>query len=166
MYSTQEDGTRCAASQPASVVSSEEVVARLLHEGIAPLGVVEAGTFRSEDLQPHDNEDEHLCGASAGVSLFRQPPCDDANLDKRTTDLAGPNRKAFPPAKCLVAKLRGIQVDGLAPGQLVYVLADGSEDNPGHCVLRLKTDLEQHRFKQVRRLILDVFRAGLQQPTS
>lgn len=164
MYSVAEDEERCPESRPSVVVTESEVVARLLHEGIAPGGHVSPNAFRQDDLMPCEHiksgrAKDHECGQSAGMSLTRCPPASEMDLLAATIAIANGKAAHFA-AKARAGDLRQVSVNQIN-GQLVFLMADGSAENPGHCVLRLRPDLETQHFKQVRNRIVDIFRAGV-----
>jgi hypothetical protein len=155
------DANRCAESLPEpGEVKSPERVARILHTVNAPSGVPDETTFPIDDLAlRRPDAVDHSCGASGGASVQRICATTIENLLQQSRDMAAskPSRKAIGIAVAVVSELRKITVDQL-PGQVVFLLADGSKEDPGHSVIRFHPNLTGGLQKKVRKAIIDEFR--------
>jgi hypothetical protein len=164
-YSVAEsEPDRCPFSEPTSeTVSREETVARVLHSGNCAGGRPTEQTFQLADLLVQARRrgatpPEHQCGNSAGVSVQRAPPATVESLHQLSRTLAAqrPGRQPHGAVLASVADLRSISVEEVF-GQVVYVLQDGSETDPGHAVIRVRPGLAEGLGKKVREQIMRAF---------
>jgi hypothetical protein len=165
-YTIQEvDADRCPHSVPvADRVDDSERVARLLHSGIADDGKASERTFQIEHLQLGlkaglIKEPDHDCGNSGGISCHRTPPLNVPELEEKSAQIAAlkPGRTALGFVAASVGTLRGIRAEG--DNQVVFVIADGSEEDPTHTIIRMDPGLTGGLAKKVRREIVMAFSA-------
>jgi hypothetical protein len=164
-YSLNEiDADRCPMSQPDSTqVRNVEEVGRVLHSGIAPGGIPDETTFPLCDLLlERSDASDHDCGNSDGVSVQRTPPLTMDHLLAKSRELAGrkANRTAGGVAIARASALREIEIPEVA-GQIVFVLHDGSKEDPGHAVIRMNPNVPDGLRKKVRKRIIDAFKMRL-----
>src|SRR5712692_9256231 len=133
------DANRCIASRPdPSEVKNSERVARILHTDNSPSGVPDETTFPIDDLALRRRDAvDHSCGSSGGASVQRTCATTIESLWQQSRDIAAakPKRQAIGIALALVSELRKITLDQM-PGQVVFLLVDGSNQDPGHTVIR------------------------------
>ncbi len=164
-YSIQEVGRlACPASKPsADTISDDETIARVLHSDICDRNAPSEKTFPIEQLMPGGKGStklfENLCGASSGVSVQRTPPSDNDDLQRRSSELAArkQGRVALGAAPALVRALRKIRIEERSD-QVVFVMVDGSIDDPGHAIIRLNPHLSPGLARKVRERIIRLFR--------
>lgn len=164
MYSVDEQTDRCPESLPdPAYVGADEILARVLHSGITnDEQKVDFQTFRTDELSPGKAIASGIvtdvaCGCSAGISLQRCPPVSDEQLDAMSAMLAAPSRIPQGAAKASAADLRNIKVNNT---RAVYLLPDGSKDDPAHCVMRVDPSLAKQFVKEARKKIVDLFRGS------
>ena len=164
-YSVEEaDPLRCPASQPEpNQLANSEKIGRVLYSAIAPSGVPDERTFPICDLLlERVGAVDHDCGNSDGVSVQRAPPATLEKLILKSQELAArkPGRTAGGVAFTLVSVLRSIKIPGVS-GQVVFVLTDGSDADPGHAVIRMSPQVPDGLRKKVRKDIIDAFRSNI-----
>jgi hypothetical protein len=155
------DPNRCPYSLPFhSEVKNSESIGRILHSGIAPTGIPDEQTFPLDDLLlMRSGSIDHDCGNSDGASVQRLLATTMDDLLQRSREIAAkkPNRKPFGVAIGSVDELRRIRLSQL-PGQVVFLLPDGSEKDPGHSVIRMSPDVPDGLRRKVRKAIIDAFK--------
>lgn len=157
-YATVEDDeARCPASKPTPCVSPEETIARLLHSKLlSEDGTLSFSAFQIDHLRLIDKKGspaDHLCGESGGVSIQRCPPLDEGALvEKARSIFDNEVRRGKGAVLGDVNYLRDIRVDGFDQ-QVVFIIADGSDADAGHAVMRLHPDLPATLHKKVREMI-------------
>lgn len=164
-YSVVEtDDTRCPDSRPNPArVEDPERVARILHSTNCDAQVPSEKTFHLDELTLAPNRKtgkitDHDCGNSGGVSVHRTPPSTKQSLQEQSRRLAGmkPNRQPHGAALALVKDLREIRIEQIE-GQVVFVLPDGSNAEPGHAVIRLRPELPDGLRRKIRERIIAAF---------
>jgi hypothetical protein len=158
------DADRCPASRPdPAEVKNAEQVARILHTGNAPSGMPDETTFPIADLELSRRDTlDHSCGESGGASVQRVWSTSIESLLQQSRDMAAakPNRQSIGVALAEAEQLRKIATDQV-PGQVVFLLPDGSPEDPGHTVIRFHPTIRGGLRQKIRKAIIDEFKKNV-----
>ena len=169
-YATEETSSRCPESSPlATKVGDGERISRMLVSSICgDDDLPDEKTFQLDELlcrdKPSKTQPDCDCGNSGGVSVQRCPPKDERDHANASLAFANrrPGRRGLGIARTTASVLREIRIDQI-DGQIIFVLPDGSGDDPGHAVIRLRL-IPEGLAKKVRKELIDIFRKDILRP--
>ena len=172
-----ESGIRCVLSQPEKQVEDAEELALIVYhdllcdehghptEGAFPYNVLLLTNTDSEKF-PHNK-----CGQSEGVSLDRDPSGRKEELVAKCLTLCetkSQTPKCFAVVKAI--NLRKIRFDKDETGrrgggkhlicssdQIVFILADGGDNNPYHAIARLHEKIDRSLYKKLLEPLMAAF---------
>ncbi|QIK77752.1 hypothetical protein G7077_01315 [Sphingomonas piscis] len=128
-------------------MNDNEIVARLLHSGIAEPDF--DPFLRKDFFPPQDREMSNVCGEADGVSVVRRLDYTDQDLQQKAVELAGENRTGEGALLARAADLRNIRLS-LVPIQAIYIYDDPTDEESGHAILRGIESLDRPEQEELR----------------
>ncbi len=172
-----EGDARCVLSQPKKQVEDTEELALIVYHDLLcdEHGHPTEGAFRYNCLLLTNTDNEtfphNKCGQSEGVSLDRDPSGRKEELVAKCLTLS--EAKSQTPKRFAVAKainLRNIRFNEDETGrrgggkhlicssdQIVFILADGGDNNPYHAIVRLHEKIDRSLYKKLLEPLMAAF---------
>ncbi len=165
MTSQEESRHRCPCSDSPGPVADEEEVVRLLRDPESfdsKSGALTENAFKTSRMMRtkiKPAERSEVCGDSWGESLQRSAITSGAKLAEMAHNFARkPNQKIAPLAVAKAGEIRAIRHEEKSQEQLLIVLDDGCDGDPGHTVMRARDGHDRSYVQEARRQLLKIFR--------
>jgi hypothetical protein len=122
-------------------------------------GVAREAAFKTARLLGKDKDGTNTCGQSWGQSMDRTAHTPSSVLKERAVAFGRrPGQEQAPIAMIEASLIREIVSPDAPDGQLLQVLDDGEEGDPGHAVLRACDGVSRAGVTEARRQLLKKLR--------